>query len=62
MKSNYILPKKLTQPILDWILVEENRTKYTLDTMTDKLVNIFNKLKDQIAKPMKIKLPKLETL
>ena len=31
MKSNYILPKQLTQPILDWILVEENRTKYITD-------------------------------
>ena len=43
-------------------LSEENRSKYTLDAMTTKLVSIFEKLKDKIAMPMKIKLPKLETL
>lgn len=39
-----------------------NREKFSMDSMTEKLVKIFGELKSKIAKPMKIKLPKLETI
>jgi len=41
---------------------EQNRKDFSLDAMTDKLVNIFSDLKNKIPKPMQIKLPKLETI
>jgi len=31
MNSNFIIDKKFTQPILDWVLNEDNRTKYITD-------------------------------
>lgn len=43
-------------------LSEINRKEFSMDSMTDKLVTIFTELKTKIAKPMKIKLPKLETV
>ena len=31
MNSQYIIPNKLTQPILDWISIKDNREKYITD-------------------------------